>query len=339
MGAAKVRVILVGCGYIAQAQHLPNWLRSTGAQLVGVVDARPELLARVSQAVGLPGYATLADALASDRAELVHIATPAPTHCALVDEAVSADRHVLVEKPLSEDVAEARQLLNRSLGGRAPVAVGYPRMFDPDVRWLLAAASAGRFGALKAVTTVWKMSLPPTYHAIAEWPRTTRFAHPDGSTEQLRFRLFDESVHHLHLVRALAGGELRVRDVQSRLDGWLVVMTAGDGVPVTHVNAGSSAHGEEITAYFEHAVVTTRPHASHFPGIGGQTLVRRSDGEVLAPRIERPDAYLAMVEAAAALVHGGEWQVRLASAVDDVVLIHRIVDAFHQRAPDATTTR
>jgi predicted dehydrogenase len=333
---SKVRVIVVGCGYIAQAQHLPNWMRSASAELAGVVDTRPELLAKVARSLGVPGYATLTDALANDRAELVHIATPASTHVALIDQAIAADRHVLVEKPLTEDLVDAERVSKNT-----NIAVGYPRMFDPDVRWLLAAASSGRFGALKAVATVWKMSLPATYTPIAEWPRTTRFTHPNGSVEQLRFRLFDESVHHIHLARSLTGGELQIRDVQPSQDAWMLFMTSG-GVPVTHLNAGPSAHGEEITTYFEEAMVTTRPHSSHFPGIGGETIVACRNGDVLRPRIERLDAYRVMVEAVVEVVRGeGErqragrrgsagavWPVALSSAVDDIRIIHDIIDTF-----------
>ena len=104
------RVALIGFGYWG-----PNLARNfhqlPGAQLEYVVDRDPAARQRAERLYGCKTADSLDDVLAEDRVDAVVIATPARTHYALTKRALEAGKHVLVEKPLTMDVAEAEEVV------------------------------------------------------------------------------------------------------------------------------------------------------------------------------------------------------------------------------------
>ena len=101
-----VRVGLVGTGYIAEF-HALALQRIAGVQLVAVADQSRLRAEAFARAWGIEGvFGSLAEMRTSGRLDAVHILTPPDTHADVAREALEADVHVLVEKPL--DVA-ARQ--------------------------------------------------------------------------------------------------------------------------------------------------------------------------------------------------------------------------------------
>ncbi|HVS99990.1 MAG TPA: Gfo/Idh/MocA family oxidoreductase, partial [Solirubrobacterales bacterium] len=98
-----LKVAIVGCGYIAQAEHIPNWRQTPGAEIVALVDERADLAAEVGGAFGLPTFASLSQALERADIDAVHVSTSLPSHVPLAVQAASAGKHVLVEKPLADD--------------------------------------------------------------------------------------------------------------------------------------------------------------------------------------------------------------------------------------------
>lgn len=82
-----------------------------GARVVAVADPRP------GAAPGLQREFPAARAVADlreclDGADVVHVCTPPETHVELIEAALGADRHVLVEKPLATSAADARRLVD-----------------------------------------------------------------------------------------------------------------------------------------------------------------------------------------------------------------------------------
>ena len=73
-------VILAGCGYIAQAEHIPGWMQQNGARIAAIVDRRSDLATAVAERLGVAAYDMLTDASASVLADAVHICTPPNSH-------------------------------------------------------------------------------------------------------------------------------------------------------------------------------------------------------------------------------------------------------------------
>lgn len=141
------RILQIGYGAFG-ATHLDAWARLLPAEAIMVADPRPD--ARTAAAARRPGIVAVADwrdGLAS--AEAVDILTPTDTHHAIAAEAIDRGRHVFLEKPMTADAAEARDLQARA--GRAGVVVqgGLYFRFHPKARALRDIVRAGGIGRLR----------------------------------------------------------------------------------------------------------------------------------------------------------------------------------------------
>ncbi|MET0590512.1 MAG: Gfo/Idh/MocA family oxidoreductase, partial [Naasia sp.] len=140
---SRLRAAIIGAGMIAEV-HRRSILLS-GAELVGVLGSRPERSAEVGAAWGVRGYDDL-DALLADSVDVVHICTPNATHAFYAEAALRAGIHVVCEKPLGVDVAEARRLADLAAETGLVATVPFVYRYHPLVREIRARREAGEFG-------------------------------------------------------------------------------------------------------------------------------------------------------------------------------------------------
>lgn len=105
----RLRAVVVGPGYIGPV-HI-DALRRNGVEVTALVGSGSLRGHEAAEALGIPAFATLTDALASGPADCVHIATPNYLHAPLALEAIEAGKHVVCEKPLAMTAAEGEELL------------------------------------------------------------------------------------------------------------------------------------------------------------------------------------------------------------------------------------
>ena len=141
-----LRIAVVGCGAIAELQHLPALAASRAARATALVDrdlsrarslARRWGVARVAADVG--------EVLGEVDAAIV--ALPNHLHAPVAGELLRQGVHVLVEKPMAPTVAECDAMIAAAASSGATLAVGLEfRFFDSTdvVRELLAAGLVGR---------------------------------------------------------------------------------------------------------------------------------------------------------------------------------------------------
>ncbi len=126
----KVRLAIVGCGAVTAIHHLPAVHASRHAEVTLLVDqdrARAEALAR---RYGVPEVATDARAVAG-KAEGAIVALPNHLHAPVSIDLLSRGIHVLVEKPMALDLAEADAMIDTARTWSALLGVGLEfRFFD-----------------------------------------------------------------------------------------------------------------------------------------------------------------------------------------------------------------
>ncbi|MBB4614818.1 Gfo/Idh/MocA family protein [Novosphingobium taihuense] len=105
-----VGLLLVGCGRISGAHVAALAGQEKQIRLVGVVDSDAETAGRMAAFHGVAGFVDLAEGLAAPGVDAVLIASPNSLHAAQAAMALAAGKHVLVEKPLAETGAQAREL-------------------------------------------------------------------------------------------------------------------------------------------------------------------------------------------------------------------------------------
>ncbi len=88
------------------------------------------------------------DAFADPSVDAVVIATPTATHAELVRSALRAGKHVLVEKPLTDGSASARELCRLAEQMGRVLLVGHVFLYNPAVRWIKDRIERGSMGRI-----------------------------------------------------------------------------------------------------------------------------------------------------------------------------------------------
>ena len=100
--AAPLKIGIIGCGAIAQIQHLPH-LRELDAEfeIGGLADLSPKLLEAVGNDYGVPPERRFLDYHDLVRSDIDGvIVCPSGSHAAPAIAAAQAGKHILVEKPM-----------------------------------------------------------------------------------------------------------------------------------------------------------------------------------------------------------------------------------------------
>ena len=143
--SGDVRVALIGYGYAGKTFHAPLIASVPGLVLCLIASSDA---AKVR--ADLPGtrvVATPAEVWADATIDLVVIASPNDTHFALASRALESGKHVVVDKPFTLTVAEARALAEEAASAGRLLSVFHNRRYDADfltVRRLLGEGTLGR---------------------------------------------------------------------------------------------------------------------------------------------------------------------------------------------------
>lgn len=137
-----VRAAVVGVGYLG-AFHAEKYASLDDVDLVGVIDANADRAAEIAQrchTAVLPGIAALAG-----NVDCVSLAVPTSMHHRLARDLLDAGIDVLVEKPMTETVAEGRDLVALADRGKRILQVGHLERFNPAIRALADIVTKPRF--------------------------------------------------------------------------------------------------------------------------------------------------------------------------------------------------
>ena len=118
----RIRAGIVGTGFMGTVHA--RAVRRAGAVVSRVVGSTPESSRIGAQQLGASSPTdSVAELLAAEDVDVVHVCTPNATHAPLVRAALSAGKHVVCEKPLAVEPAEAEELVSlaRAAGVTATV--------------------------------------------------------------------------------------------------------------------------------------------------------------------------------------------------------------------------
>ena len=141
-----VRVALVGAGFIAEA-HLKGYLRTRGAQIVGVADVDAGRAQRLAALAGGVKWVTDFREVMGD-ADIVDICTTSATHVAIGLAAAAAGKHLHIEKPFAMTLADCDQLLDACARAGVKVMAGQTERFKPLHQTMKASLERGEIGKL-----------------------------------------------------------------------------------------------------------------------------------------------------------------------------------------------
>jgi predicted dehydrogenase len=149
----RIKVGIVGCGYWG-----PNLIRNFSncpqTEVVAVCDANPVRLEAIGRNFSHLTRLGSLDELLALHLDAVAIATPVSTHYPLAERCLNAGLHVLVEKPLTSSVPEARALIELAARNGRVLMVDHTYLFSNAVRRIKEIVDAGELGELYYVDSV-----------------------------------------------------------------------------------------------------------------------------------------------------------------------------------------
>jgi len=124
---------VVGVGYLGKF-HAEKYAASAKAHLVGVVDIDQTRANEIAGTVGVPAFTDYRALFG--RVQCVSIAVPTRFHYQVARDFIEAGIDVLVEKPLTADIAEGRGLVEAATSRGVILQVGHLERFNPAIRRL-----------------------------------------------------------------------------------------------------------------------------------------------------------------------------------------------------------
>ncbi len=123
-----MRIALLGAGHLGKV-HLKCILASGCWDFVGFYEPDDKNAAAATAQFGAKRFDSLDQLL--DMVDAVDIVTPTPTHYQLARKALRAGKHVFIEKPVTETVAQGKKLLDLADSRGLTVQVGHVERFNP----------------------------------------------------------------------------------------------------------------------------------------------------------------------------------------------------------------
>ncbi len=146
-GGDTIRVAIIGCGGITLQNHLPGLALCPETKLSALCDADPSTLERARQQTGVSVISQdYREIMRRDDVDAVIVATPNVTHAPIVLEAVAHGKHVLCEKPLAMDAAEAREMARAAERAGVRHMTAFTYRFVPAMRYLQHLIKRGDLG-------------------------------------------------------------------------------------------------------------------------------------------------------------------------------------------------
>lgn len=202
---------LVGCGDVATVhwEAIAALGDELGLHLVAVVDSNPDAARSFSTLTGARAYGSLTELLATETVDVVHITTPHDQHIDLALEALSAGVHVILEKPLAHEVADAQRLVEY-LGTHpdAPkIGVCFQNRYNVSSQELRRLIDSGELGGINGAyaSVVWTRT--PGYYTLKPW-RGQKVRSGGGL-------LMNQAIHTLDLLQWFLGPATEVKGMVS----------------------------------------------------------------------------------------------------------------------------
>lgn len=282
-----IRVALVGYGHWG-----PNYLRNLqfleDVEVVAVCDREASALKKSSK--GFPHVKTLTDfnlILNDPQIDAVIITTPANTHYELTRQSLKAGKHTLVEKPLSLNVEEGKELLEFSEKAKRTLMVGHTFLYNPAVRKMKEYLDQGVLGKIyylqaarthlglirSDVSAVWDLAphdISIFSYLLGKWPTRVSaigMCHLHPKLEDVAFLNFFYEGEIL--------GNIHISWVDSNKLRQVAVIGSKARIVFDDLNS------LERLRIFEKGVSIDKPYANF-----GEFQLLLRDGDIISPKVE-----------------------------------------------------
>jgi 2-hydroxy-4-carboxymuconate semialdehyde hemiacetal dehydrogenase len=131
-----MKIVMVGQGAFGR-KHLDGLKKIAGVEVVSLAGGSPDSTAAVAKQYGIPHWTTnLEEALAQPGVEAAIITSPTQMHADQAVQVLAADKHVEVEIPIADSLADARRIVDAQKKSGKIAMAGHTRRFNPSHQWV-----------------------------------------------------------------------------------------------------------------------------------------------------------------------------------------------------------
>lgn len=169
-----IRTVIVGAGGIA-LKHVESLNKLPNIQVAGVIDVSHENARRIANKCNAKVVSGLEDII--DEVQMIHLLTPPSERVKYAELAMKAGKHVLCEKPIAVDLADAVKMVNLAKENNVIFMTAFNMRFRPGYLRLQDDVRSGKLGD---IVTIWshRIGPGPGFNAFLgdTWRTDRRFA-------------------------------------------------------------------------------------------------------------------------------------------------------------------
>ena len=272
---SAIRLGYVGCGFMAQKVHLPNFASLPGCTITALAEIRKDLRETVGSHFGIPRLYEDHLQLAEDPdIDAVALSAEFSIQNQMAEDLLKRGKSVFMEKPMATSLERARAILDAEAGGGGRLMVGYMKRYDSGnqavkqyVRQFLETGEIGPVTYIRnhGFCGDWTANLDTPLFTSQEPYPATKSARPAWLPED-RYGSYigylQQYTHNINLVRWLldAGDRGSVRSVDLDDDGITGVVVLDVAGSRAVVESGGLTHyrwDEHTQVYFRDGWVKT----------------------------------------------------------------------------------
>lgn len=123
-----LKIGIFGAGHLGKI-HMQQWKEVDGIEIVGFYDPNDESATAASNAYGIERYTSINDLLQAS--EAVDIITTTTSHYEVAKAALLQGKHIFVEKPFTNTLEEAQELIKLVKEANVKCQVGHVERYNP----------------------------------------------------------------------------------------------------------------------------------------------------------------------------------------------------------------
>jgi scyllo-inositol 2-dehydrogenase (NADP+) len=201
----KVKVAIIGAGNISNTRHIPALKKIKNVEIVGVVGVREKNVSRTLSKHKIPNSLVISSGSFTEalknanwfkEVDAVAIGAPPRDHYVMAEASLLNDKHVLIEKPMTMDEAEADKLIALAKKQNKQFCVMHNFQFTSGVQKLEKMINEN---ALGEIVSFYEFQLSNKRRRLPEWYHDL----PLGL-------FFDEAPHFMYMLEKF-GGPLQIQ--------------------------------------------------------------------------------------------------------------------------------
>lgn len=195
--APPIRIAVIGAGLIGR-KHAKLIAAQNDCSLAGICDLDPNRRP-LAERLAVPFYRDLKELLEQENPEGAIISTPNDSHAAVSEVCARQGVHILVEKPIADNLQDASRIIRAAQQAGTRVLVGHHRRHNPLIGSARSIVQGGDLGDLVGISVLWSLLKPIDYYDV-KW----RCRRPGGGPT------FINLIHELDTLRFICGEIRRV---------------------------------------------------------------------------------------------------------------------------------